>query len=105
MEVLSIGVFPDVSSWAATLPFSSTARTMVPLTDPVKVELLIPPPPPPPPPPHVQRIIARKTRSNEAGIYVKKNFLIWVSLLYLFLTSEKGVLAPGDSYGPCQGVR
>jgi hypothetical protein len=46
--------------------------------------------PPPPPPPHVQRIIARKTRSIEAGIYVKKNFLIWGSLLFPFLIGEKG---------------
>jgi hypothetical protein len=35
---------------------------------------------PPPPPPHVIRIIARNAKSNEAGKYVMKNFLISISL-------------------------
>jgi hypothetical protein len=37
-------------------------------------------PSPPPPPPHVNRIIARNAKSNEAGRYVIKNFLISISL-------------------------
>jgi hypothetical protein len=46
--------------------------------------------PPPPPPPHVQRIIARNAKSNEAGKYVMKNFLIPTYLLSAFLIGKEG---------------
>jgi hypothetical protein len=36
---------------------------------------------PSPPPPHETRIIARKTKSNDAGRHVKRIFLISISLL------------------------
>jgi hypothetical protein len=36
---------------------------------------------PSPPPPHATRIIARKAKSNEAGRYVIRTFLISISLL------------------------
>jgi hypothetical protein len=35
--------------------------------------------PPPPPPPHVRRTIASKAKSNEAGRYVIRDFLISIS--------------------------
>jgi hypothetical protein len=46
--------------------------------------------PSPPPPPQVQRIIARKTKSNEEGKYVMKNFLIPTYLLSAFLIGKEG---------------
>jgi hypothetical protein len=56
-----------------------------PVKSPAGAEL----PPPPPPPPHVTRTIARNAKSNEAGRYVLKIFLISISLLLPLLVGER----------------
>jgi hypothetical protein len=73
---------------AVLLSFTEGGPSMV---RPVRVAAISPPPsPPPPPPPHVKRIIARKTKSNEADKYVMDNFLISTYLLPAFLIGKDG---------------
>jgi hypothetical protein len=90
---LQVGVTVDVElllqlAVATYVPVLNSLIDDGPLTErPVKSPLS--PPPPPPPPPHVTRIIARNAKSNEAGRYVLKIFLISISLLLPLLVGER----------------